>query len=75
MFQGRPGLNGIKGEKGEAGAGAGYSYPVRAKDFRSIFTLQLGEFNQFLSFLRVPQVHRDPLDLQDLKDIPLTESK
>ena len=26
--QGRPGVNGYKGEKGEPAAGAGYSYPV-----------------------------------------------
>lgn len=26
--QGRPGVNGYKGEKGEPGGGAGYGYPV-----------------------------------------------
>lgn len=33
MFQGRPGLNGAKGERGEAGVGAGYGHPVRVTDF------------------------------------------
>lgn len=28
LLQGRPGVNGYKGEKGESGAGAGYGYPV-----------------------------------------------
>lgn len=29
--QGRPGVNGYKGEKGEPGGGAGYGYPVSVK--------------------------------------------
>lgn len=27
-LQGRPGVNGYKGEKGDASTGAGYGYPV-----------------------------------------------
>lgn len=33
ISQGRPGVNGYKGEKGEPGGGSGYGYPVSSNVF------------------------------------------
>lgn len=73
-LQGRPGLNGAKGLKGDSGSGSGYAYPV---SYCRSLTLSFASFVLWLLlwslFYRVLPVHLAPRDHQELL-VPSTES-